>query len=82
MRILMMSGMTIFFLLIQTVQADSMSNKTGISEFAKCSRQCMSDNENCKKQQQSSCKKGDDSCYEVCDIAYPDCMAKCPKPGG
>ena len=82
MRILIMSGVAMLCLLVQTAQADSDITKSGINEFAGCSRQCVAENEKCKKERQADCKKGDDSCFEVCDIAYPDCMAKCPRPGG
>lgn len=81
MRKLFIGSWFLFFILIQPALADAGSAKSGISEFAKCSKQCLIENENCRKKQKSGCKANDDSCYEVCTIAYPDCMAKCPRPG-
>lgn len=65
----------------QMAYTQAANTPTGIAEFAKCSRQCMNENEQCQKEQEDKCKPDDSDCLESCNIAYPVCMAKCPKPG-
>ena len=81
MRTFILGSVAVFCMLIQTAQADSVSGNSGINKFVECSRQCMAENAKCKKERESKCKKDDENCLEACDIAYPDCMAKCPRPG-
>lgn len=66
----------------RAVHANPPAVQAGIAEFAKCSRQCVAENEQCRKQHADKCGKSDSNCFEPCDIAYPACMAKCPRPGG
>ena len=68
-------------LISPVVLADSMSDSPEINNFASCSKQCIQQNEVCKQKQKPKCKKNND-CFEVCNQAYPECMAKCPRPGG
>ena len=67
--------------LVLSMLANPVAADSTVSKFAQCTKQCLVENENCKKEQQAKCKQGDESCLEVCNIAYPDCVANCPRPG-
>lgn len=64
------------------VFANPMGDRGGIAEFAKCSRQCVEENQRCQANRAKQCQGAGAECMEACNVAYPDCMAKCPKPGG
>lgn len=81
MKRMLIGGCLLAVFSFQVALADSMKNNPGISMFAECSRQCMKDNEACKQKASQKCAKDDETCLDACNIAYPDCMAKCPKPG-
>lgn len=70
-----------FSLQIVYAEPSTTTPQAAIAEFAKCSHQCMTENEQCHKKQAAKCDKSDANCYESCDMAYPTCMAKCPRPG-
>lgn len=80
-RYLRICGLATLFVLIQLTNVHAADRQASIAEFAKCSRQCTTENEQCRKKQTEKCSN-DKDCFESCDIAYPDCMAKCPRPGG
>ena len=81
-RSVIVSGLLMLFALSQLTNVYATDKQTSIAEFAKCSRQCTNENDQCRKKQAEKCGNSDKDCYESCDIAYPDCMAKCPRPGG
>ncbi len=81
MRILVMSVISAWLILAQVAMADSMSGKSGVSAFSKCSMQCATENKKCRQKLEKNCKANDESCFEACTVAYPECMAKCPRPG-
>lgn len=61
--------------------AEPATEHSGIAVFAKCSRQCAAEREQCRTALEKDCRPAGDDCYESCDVAYPACMAKCPRPG-
>ena len=67
--------------ILSTVCADPATGQAGIEAFAKCSRQCVAENQQCRKQLEKQCSGHDEDCYESCTVAYPLCMAGCAKPG-
>jgi len=81
MKSILISSLFLFLGMFQFAMADSMEKGSSINKFVECSKQCRKKNEDCRKKASTSCKQKDESCYEPCNIAYPDCMAKCPKPG-
>lgn len=73
--------LALLFAFGQLANVQAANTPTGIAEFAQCSRQCMQENEQCQKELADKCKPSDADCLESCEVAYPACMAECPKPG-
>ena len=69
------------FVGVNLAQAEAAAPQQGIAEFAKCSRQCVTENTQCREKLEKKCTSADSNCFEACDVAYPACMAKCPRPG-
>ncbi len=79
------SGMAMLLLawvaILPIVHAESSKVPAGIDEFAKCSRRCAAENEQCRQKLAKTCAAHDEDCYESCTVTYPACMAECPRPG-
>lgn len=80
-RVYASMALAVLFATGQMAYTQAANTPTGIAEFAKCSRQCMQENKQCQQELEGKCKSADSDCLESCNIAYPACMAKCPKPG-
>lgn len=81
LRKYMISVLTGLLISVYMLEASAAKPPPEIAEFAKCSRQCVTEQQQCRKKLETKCKGAGEACFESCDIAYPTCMAKCPKPG-
>lgn len=73
--------LVVLFAIGQMAYTQAENTTTGIAEFTKCARQCTQENMQCQQELADKCKSTDLDCQESCNVTYPACMAKCPKPG-
>ena len=77
----LLSVLVSMFMVVTVALAEPAVPQQGIAEFARCSRQCVAENTQCREKLEKKCTSTDSNCFEACDVAYPACMAKCPRPG-